>query len=216
VPRPRTALTRACAYGLTTPSAPDPQVPLTDVTQPIVHLAQAGAIVVGGTWAYVKFLRGRTFRDRAHVEVKASLFMRDAEPVIFAAVSMRNEGLGRITFRDREQRIVFVDGVTTERWSSRANVFWDEERPMMSTPLFERHAWVEPGETIKEELLIPVPLPEDGDMAVAYQVRAWIRIPRRGGRKGMTWTANAIVPASPLEVRAGASSAEGTAQGSSR
>ena len=135
-------------------------MPLTDVTQPIAHLAQATAVLVGGTWAYVKFLRGRTFRHRAETSVTASVRRYDDDVLLHASVSMCNNGLARIKFRDRRQCIVFVDVLSRDSWSEarnrKANVFWDEERPTMTTPLFARHGWIEPNETITEELLIPV------------------------------------------------------------
>src|SRR5688572_28131847 len=107
---------------------------------------------------------------------------------------MRNEGLGRIKFRDREQLLVFVDALSADAWSPDVNVFWDETKPAMTTPLFERHAWVDPNETIKDELLIPAPHASDASPPIAYRVHVWIRAPRRWGRNGTTWTANTVVP----------------------
>ena len=182
-------------------------MPLTEITQPVAHIAQATAVVVGGSWAYAKYVRGRAFRHRAKLNVEASLLAFDGDHVLAVKASMKNEGLSRIRFRDRRQLILFVDSLPATRWAADTNVLWDEE-PTMATPLFEQHGWIEPGETIDQELLVPMAV-DPAAPSLAYQVRAWVGIPSRLRRKVTTWSANTVLPVTIQKLDLARSGADG-------
>lgn len=168
-------------------------MPLTDVTQPAAHITQTVAVLVGAGWAYMKYVRGRTFRYRAELEVEARALDFRGDPALLVLATMRNEGLSRIRFSDSRQKIVYVDALDEAAWLPDANIGWGDDPPRMQTRLFAHHDWIEPGEEIREQLLIPVPS-RPGFQPIAYQVRGWVRAPRRRRDLGQAWTANAIVP----------------------
>ena len=178
-------------------------MPFTDVTEPVAQIVQSAAIIVGGSWAYAEYVRGRTFRPRARLAITASLGRKDTDPVLLVRVSMENQGLGRLPL-EKDMSLVYVDDLPVSRWAPGATVHWDESKPIMVIPVFARHEWIEPGETITDNALLPLPRFED---AVAYQARAWVRAPRRFRKSGIAWSANAVVP---VEMRMLASTTETT------
>jgi hypothetical protein len=171
-------------------------MPLTEVTQPAQQIAQITAVVVGGAWAYVKFFRGRVFRPRAELHITASLAPLGADSALLAQLSMKNEGLSRIILQP-DLAMVKLDVLRAKRCQSGANPAWDED--VMVSPVFRAHSWLEPGETLAEELIIAPPEAE----AVAYRLRPWVRSPRRLHRDGVAWEANCVVPVAGPGVTAG-------------
>src|SRR2546423_1419284 len=117
-------------------------MPLTHITQAAAQIAQAAAVVVGGGFAYAKFVRGRTFRPRARLSVSASLHLFEGNHAVVANVSMKNEGLSRIRLEE-DLRGLFVDALPADRWVPGANTGWNEDHPAMLTPIFEAHDWIE-------------------------------------------------------------------------
>lgn len=172
-------------------------MPLTEVTQPAQQIAQTAAIVVGGVWAYAKFFRGRVFRPRAELHITASLARMGGDAALVAKLSMTNEGLSRIIFQS-DLAMVKLDVLPDAACRPGANPAWEEN--VMVSSVFGAHSWLEPGETIEEELVIPPP----GVEAVAYRLRPWVRSPRRLHREGVAWETSCVVS---LEELGGTSTA---------
>jgi hypothetical protein len=117
------------------------------------------AIVVGGIWSYLKFIRGQLFAIRLkpkvegkyifigeskHLLVTVQLTNAAASPVNLSKVIIRHEGSGLS---------VFTYNVRDYRPETH-NVNWDR---LATFPVFELHQWVEAGEEIKEQRLVPLP-----------------------------------------------------------
>lgn len=62
--------------------AVDPQ----EATTITYNIVTSAAIVIGGVWAYFKFVRGRTFANRGELSVSASI-ERSADRFTFAPPS---------------------------------------------------------------------------------------------------------------------------------
>ena len=166
----------------------------TDITEPLAQSAQAAAVVIGGTWAYAKYLRGRVFRPRAELVLSTSPIRSTGNALIVVHVSMKNQGLARLRL-ERDLSMVLVDSIPDEDLHPGINVRWKDSG--MAAPVFEHHGWLEPGETINDEVLMPLPYGA-APQPVAYRVRAWVRAPRRLRRTGVAWSANAILTAPSL------------------
>lgn len=171
--------------------APPLAMAVTDISQPVQQIAQTAAIVLGAGWGYAKFVRGRTFRPRGKLDVEATLDHLQADVFLIVSVSMKNEGLGRIRL-EPDMSLIRVDALLADDWVPGATARWREEKPIMITAVFHKHGWIEPGETIADQVLLP--LPREKPPAVAYQVRAWVRAPRRLRKTGIAWSANAVIP----------------------
>jgi hypothetical protein len=161
------------------------------------HFAQAVALVIGGFWAYWKFLRGRTFRNRAELRVTASILVANGDAALRVTASMRNTGLSRLPLLAGE-KAVLVDWLPRARWTlSKRSVYWGNAEGLRRVVVFKDHAELEPGELIADELLIPVPSPRADEAPMAYRVRIGVstrRFPARFTDKRRLWSANTVVP----------------------
>jgi hypothetical protein len=169
-----------------------PPVGLKDVTDVVANVVQTGAIVVGGGWAYLKFVRGRTFRNRAEVDVSARAV--EGGRLLLAEVTVKNAGLSRIMIDNKDLKLLQLDDLGRDECDPGITVGWgDPRQATMTVQVFDKHDWVEPSETIREEVLI-VP-PEADSPVAAYQLRLWVAR-ERFLRRDIGWVANTIVPMS--------------------
>ena len=169
---------------------------LTEITQPAAHIAQVAAITVGALWAYFKYLRGRTFRPRAQIRLEASLCSQGAQRFLLARVSMENHGLSYVRL-ESGLRVLFVDEARTSTVPGVA-MGWQTDPPFFVVDdLFREDEGLEPGETLKEDVLVPLEAPSMG-APPAYRVRVFVRSPPPLLRKnGVRWAANTIVLTEP-------------------
>jgi len=160
------------------------------LTQVILNVVQALALVVGGLFVYFKFIRSRTFARRAALDVDASLVQVDDKLVLRVEVVLRNLGLAKIPLRAHRQ-VVTLWATTTAGFSPGANLFWDE---WMVSEVFKTDEYVESQEKIKDVALLPVAT--EGGPWLAFRIRAeaWAE-PRWKRFGGMRWVTHTVVPA---------------------
>jgi hypothetical protein len=150
-------------------------------------LIQALAILVGGVWAYYKFVRGRTFAPRAEVRVHGKLLADGSTRGISVAASLQNPGETRLPIR---APIVTADAVLQDGWGAPPK--WKE---VGFAPIFAEHHRIEARETITDETVIPLP-DRDGtpDLEfLAYRVECAVFEFRADGQGGQRWSSAAIV-----------------------
>jgi hypothetical protein len=164
--------------------------PVLDELLKLVQIAnqaiQVLALLVGASWAYFKFIRGRTFTRRAEAGVEGALLTLGQDLVIKAKVSLQNTGLSRLPL-SAEEKVVRVYGSPRSQWSTKRNLAWEQD-PLVLAPVLKDHSWVEAQESVSDEVLIPVP---SGDW-VAFKIQVLIvgAPPRQ-----TSWVSNAILPA---------------------
>jgi hypothetical protein len=71
------------------------------------HLVTTLAVLVGGTWAYFKYVRGRTFASRAEVAVSGALYTADQQQIIKATVALKNTGASKLAL-ERQGKVIRV------------------------------------------------------------------------------------------------------------
>jgi hypothetical protein len=157
----------------------------------VAALAQAAAIVVGGMWAYFKFIRGRTFAKRAELSVTPTL-LSGQRPKLKVRATLRNAGLSKLPLRTQA---VFVHGIYAAPTADNP-IATREQQLGKPKKIFAAHQWIEAQETVTDELLLLLP---DSQFAsehewLAFRVECRVYAKRR--RKGaLNWTASALVPA---------------------
>src|SRR6266545_2898743 len=92
-----------------------------DWVDAISKIISTAAIIVGGTWAYYKFVRGRTFAKRAELEVTGELLDADELRALRARVTLRNTGATKIPLRAKG---VWVYGLNSS--SDHVHADWGE------------------------------------------------------------------------------------------
>lgn len=184
-----------------------------DLSDSINHIVQATAVAVGGGWAFMKYVRGRTFRYRAKLNVIVEVLELNGAPSLQVHASMQNQGLSKIDIRAPGENAVIAYALPEADWLPDGFVEWRNAPIINHALLFEDHFWVEPGETIEDDVLIPVG--GSGDDAVVYRLQVRVigrrrlriglarayrllfrakKAPGALGRPSILWTENLVVP----------------------
>jgi hypothetical protein len=163
-----------------------------EIAKGVAAVAQVIAVVVGGTWAYFKFVRGRTFSKRLELAVEGVLIGRDNDYAVIVTASLRNPGLAVVALSETAKS-TYLYGLAATDWLSDASVEWGTH--LRVTPLFEEHEWIEAEEVITDRVLVPVPAPTDPSGTwLAFLVTAIVARSPGTFRKGLAWNAATVVP----------------------
>ena len=115
----------------------------------IESLLTSLAIVIGGIWAYYKFIKGRLFKPKLELSIKSQIECYKTYKELLMDYKIVNVGLSKVNLS--------TCGIRIWKYISRAdtldieNVQWAK---IGSFPAFEKHQWIEPGETINEMNLV--------------------------------------------------------------
>ena len=129
-----------------------------DVTGGAQSLITGAGIVVGGCWAYFKFVRGRTFVARLSIELDGEWRTTDGMTVLHVRVNVKNIGASKVAINQYGSGLEI--GFPAGEWYHQ--VTWEKIKLESGTPPFgarqfsvlEEHEWIEPGETVSDELLL--------------------------------------------------------------
>lgn len=124
---------------------------LTDI---LVAVVTTIAVIVGGLWAYFKLIKGRTFRPHVEVGVSAEWLGADGNLGLKVSVQVKNIGAAKVELLQNGTgtRISRIAGVQEDAPAERA---WES---LGVYEIFLHHEWIEPGETIVDDLLIRLPV----------------------------------------------------------
>jgi hypothetical protein len=137
-----------------------------DFTAGVGSIVTAGAVLVGGTWTYFKFIRGRTYRPRLSVDVAGQWRVINGADVLHVRVRVTNIGASkvslnqygsgvRVSFPTAGQRADEIEWEPILAPARGDNDAANTEKP--KPRVFEvlgEHEWIEPGETVSDELLL--------------------------------------------------------------
>jgi hypothetical protein len=117
------------------------------------HGATVAALIVGGMFAYYKFFKRRLFVPRLELGLSARSICKDQTSYLVVSLKLKNVGLSRVDIHQKGTalRIRWAENLLVTKTDS---VTWKKLR---SFSIFERHAWIESGEPIREELMIAAP-----------------------------------------------------------
>lgn len=170
---------------------------LVQVTSIVTGVVQALAVVVVGVFAYYKFARGRTFFRRADWSLHVRHLRLTEREVLHVRVTLRNAGAAQLALHQPpvRQRLQFLPeaGMVVSGPSR-----WQTVPPADGQPadvLAEQLA-VEPGETIVDEALVPLPTFAADVRPLAWRLTMTVHVRRRAlrpGRRSAAWPATTIV-----------------------
>jgi hypothetical protein len=160
----------------------------TDVANNIVTSC---AVLIGGVWAYFKFIRGRTFAHRAELNVSPSLERSADALYLSVTVTLKNTGLSKLPLNSN-MKIVRLFGITHEADRSVRAAGWER---ILTIPILDQHAWLEAQEAVTDTVVYSLHSTDGKDSGYgAYQVEALVGAPRRLiTRKGTRWQSRAVV-----------------------
>jgi hypothetical protein len=161
---------------------------ISTVLKDLLTLVQIIAVIAAGLWAYMKFVKGRMFYPRLEVSVSGTAVLREDRTTLMATLKIKNVGLSRVDIRQKGTalRVLSANEMTP---SAIVTPNWGH---LGTFSVFERHGWVEPGETIDENRLLVLPGANDRDYLFELHI----------GAGKLVWIVTSIVAASnPASVR---------------
>ena len=155
----------------------------------IQKAAAAFALLVGGAWVLMNYVRNRTHRPRLQVELKAKFVGIQNRRYIVAFAQVKNPGLSVITFPKpseagagpRGSALLVYPLIKYLEVSDVIECDWAEPSAF---EVLAHHSSIEPGLTIYEEKIIRLP---DGEEYDAF----WLRLRIAAHRQ--SWSADTIV-----------------------
>jgi hypothetical protein len=147
------------------------------------------AVILGGVWTYLNYVRGRTFRRRLEPKISGKIAsgVDIGTWMVAGMVQAKNVGLSKVDIEASGTAIVIEDMVLG---ASKKGIPKIVEVEIVGGVLgvFKRHRWIEPGETIEESFAAPLPVRSD-----RTGVRLWLRIVSRHKIfKNIEWNADSI------------------------
>jgi hypothetical protein len=115
-------------------------------------VVQTTAILVGGIWAYLKFVKGRTFRPRLEPTVSAKTSTRGDYIDIIVSGALKNVGGSRVDIKQQGTGL----RVLTAKPETPNTIMSSDWQHQGSFEIFDNHDWIEPGETICDQRLIAI------------------------------------------------------------
>jgi len=173
---------------------------LSDVLDIIDKATKILALFIGAGWAYLNYRRGRTFTRRLEPTVTGKTTRSKGALLLSAVAQVKNVGLSKVTIQQRGTALEVL--AVVNRSNEQKLSLGTEEVAVRS--VFEKHRWVEPGETIEESFVLPVP---ERLETVAFRLRVRIVSNR------IEWNCDSVVeiiadhpvgePANPEQVQPG-------------
>lgn len=117
------------------------------------------AIVVGGIWSYLKFIRGQLFAVRLEPKIDGKYISDGKKNHLLITVQLKNAAaspvnLSKVILRQDGSAIRVFTYDASDNSTETQSVNWNR---LTTLSVFEQHQWVETGEVIKEQRLISLP-----------------------------------------------------------
>jgi hypothetical protein len=163
------------------------------VTSAISHIIQSVALLVGGTWAFLKFVRGRTFAHRLDVTVQTEFTIVGGIDALLVQTTVKNDGLSVVEpDKDRGSLMLFMlPSSQVTRWREWLYM------PNCTERIFDHVDLIEPGETVPTETLLFLPFAKSSGTAAAYRVTASLGSSTRIRKRSEGWSASCIAVVEP-------------------
>ena len=115
----------------------------------------AVAVVIGAIWAYFKFFKGRTFKPRLEVELDGQWQPNADRHLLRARITLKNIGASKVELVQKGSGLR-VSRLSSNRSTSPSPVSWLGPKVFS---IFLEHSWIEPGETISDDVLLDLVTP---------------------------------------------------------
>jgi hypothetical protein len=183
----------AATVGNTPPAASISPLDYWDKVSGIVaKTVQTVALLVGGAFAYFKFVRGRVFRPRLELSVSGTLFEKNGSRYLIATAKAKNVGLSKCATQ-QEGSGVRISAYTDDGWEV-----------LTADDVLQQHEWIESAEPLSDDVLFPLNHRHDVayrlEFRLVSQDKDWLRkreewFPRRRRHE---WSTQAILGAGAM------------------
>jgi len=144
----------------------------------------AVAVIIGAIWAYYKFVKGRTFRQRLKIEAEAAWIEQGKHLFIHCSVALSNIGASQfdIVQEGTALRVFTLESPTSD---PSGTIVW---KRVETAEIFARHSWIEPAEKIIDDVLVR-PLNGDEKRITKLETRVVVRRRRKNLEINQTFIA---------------------------
>jgi hypothetical protein len=153
-------------------------------SEKVVRIA---AIVIGGLWTYLKFIRGRIYRPRLKPSVSGRIVIVSGQPYLIVSIGVENVGSSKVEISQKGTGLRLFSPELTPAAAPPSQIGWMH---LGTFSVFEKHGWIESGECIQDELLISL-----------QQVASAFKLEFRLVAKGIEWQSRAIVESDGIAER---------------
>jgi hypothetical protein len=108
------------------------------------------AVIIGGIWAYFKFVKGRTYRPRLESDLSGEWRLVEGKQLLQARITAKNLGASKFTLLQTGTGLR-ISVLAREQSRAPAPADWTSLRVF---EVFREHQWIEPGETVSDDLLL--------------------------------------------------------------
>jgi hypothetical protein len=139
------------------------------------------ALLVGGAWTLMNYLRGRTYKRKLETAITGHLFRKNGQPYVSILCRLKNLGQSKYPIEQRGtgcEVLAYTGG---------------EPQLLWLFTVFHEHGWLEPGEQIDEPLLLRVQI----DPVRLIGVRLHLKV----ASGGIEWNSSCIVESADPEVQ---------------
>jgi hypothetical protein len=163
------------------PSPPSDSTGLSTALDLIDKITKILALLIGGMWAYLNYVRGRTFKRRLEPSITGKTILSKGVLFLSGLAEVKNVGLSKVPI---EQKGTAVEVLALKLRNDDADAPELHTEDVDVRSVFKRHGWLEPGEHIQESFFLPVP---EKSHLVALRLR--LRIVA----DGIEWNADSVV-----------------------
>jgi hypothetical protein len=150
-------------------------------------LVTALALLIGAVWAYYRFVKGRTFRPRLEVSMGGEWLTVHGKRLLLARVRVKDIGASVVRLRQEGTGLRVSSPVDSDAPGA---VGWE---PGHVYTILEKHEWIEPGETVSDDVLLHLAVTEG--QPVLFETRlVWNRSGLRWKKRNIVVFARQVVP----------------------
>lgn len=158
-----------------------------DIAAGVGSVVTALAVIVGGLWAYFKFVRGRTYRPRLDVKMLAQWRFINGRHLLHARVTVTNIGASVVRLNQNGGTGLRVSVLSAQQPDPPDTASWDVVRVF---EIFLDHEWIEAGETVSDDQLIDI----DSDAPEVSLFEARLVWGWSGGKNEIVVMARQVIP----------------------
>ena len=129
----------------------------------IKTIVETAAVIGGVIGTYYKFFKRRTFRPRFELTISGRAAEAKGLTDVFISAQLKNVGLSKIEI-SKEGTAIRVFATDATKVDGLA-----EWQRAITIGVFEKHGWIEPGETITDQALVSIA--GNGHKAVRLELR---------------------------------------------
>jgi hypothetical protein len=160
-----------------------------DIVDVVSKIITALATILGGAWAYYRFVKGRVFQPRLTLTAKARQLQIRTTEYVLLTIELSNVGLSRIDLDSTTLRVCSLVGNAVAK-----TVSVPRRVRLRTCRVLLAHSWIESGEVLNEQNLLILPPNHNSPILIDFRVVV----------QGVSLTATAIAESAHADaLRAG-------------